>query len=447
MVILALVLISLAMVIYSFAWIPAIIAIIYFALKRDLDKKSKIIRIAIAAAIVITSLMTFGSINPESEATDQNNTTETELAEESAESTMEVTPEPIRKITPTATPEISAEGNLNIHFLDVNQGTSVLLESDGHYAIYDGGNSDRSSFVVAYLKDQGIEKLDYVIASHYDADHISGLVGVLNVFDVDTILGPNYVEDTEIYNSFMNMISSKNKSITYSYAGDVYTLGSTTLEVIAPVDIDTDPNECSIVLRVNCGEKTLLLTGDAGSESETAMIATADNLSADILVAGHHGSADSTSDVFLDEVAPEYVVISCGKDNSYGHPTAETMNRIESRGISIFRTDLQGTILASIDSNEITWNIEPSTDYSSGDLISSESETVPIDANENSADEQTNDEESSGTSYVLNTNTKKFHYPSCSSVNSMKDHNRSDFTGSRDDVINMGYDPCGRCHP
>ena len=123
------------------------------------------------------------------------------------------------------------------------------------------------------------------------------------------------------------------------------------------------------------------------------------------------------------------------------------MDKIESRGIRIFRTDFQGTILASIDSNEITWNMNPSDDYSSGVFLDSNSEESSVDTEERIEEQQGNASESSSMDYVLNTNTKKFHYPSCSSVDSMKDHNRSDFTGSREDVLGMGYDSCGRCHP
>lgn len=418
MLVLIMVIISLVMLRCSYAWMPAVIAGICCVIKNGFYKKTKYIRITVVTAIVGLSFVVNGCLNLES-----------------------------AKITPIATPEPITAGNLNVHFLDVHQGTSVLLESDGHYAIYDGGDSDRSSFVVAYLKEQGIESLDYVIASHYDADHISGLVGVLNVFDVETILGPDYVEDTKIYQSFVNKISAKDKTITYAYAGDVYTLGSVSLEILAPVDIHTDPNENSMVLRVVCGEKTLLLTGDAGLESEMDMLGSAYDLTADILVAGHHGSDSSTSDAFLDEVSPEYVVISCGKGNSYGHPSAGIMDKIGSRGIRIFRTDFQGTILASIDSNEITWNMNPSDDYSSGIFLDSNSEESSVDTEERIEEQQGNASESSSMDYVLNTNTKKFHYPSCSSVDSMKDHNRSDFTGSREDVLGMGYDSCGRCHP
>lgn len=444
----------------------------YYGIKKESYIGTNIIRLAILVVMIAASLMTYGCMNSESESAqtdhvteitqsedqdemntieeeqsndwnDSKETAETATEDTATEDTLDLAPE----ITPTATQEPITAGDLNIHFLDVHQGTSVLLESDGHYALYDGGDSDRSSFVVAYLKDQGIESLDYVIASHYDADHISGLIGVLNVFDVDTILGPNYVEDTKIYYSFMNKISSKDKNVTYAYAGDRYTLGSVTLEILAPADIHADPNENSIVLRVVCGEKSLLLTGDAGLESETAMLGTSHELSADILVAGHHGSEHSTSDAFLDEVAPEYVVISCGKGNSYGHPSIELMDKIKSKGIRIFRTDLQGTILASIVSDEIAWNMNPSDDYSGGIFVDSNSEETSGDAYENIAEEQIKQEESAGMDYVLNMNTKKFHYPSCSSVDSMKAHNRKDFTGSREEVLGMGYDSCGRCHP
>lgn len=333
-------------------------------------------------------------------------------------------------------------GALTVHFLDVGQGVSVLLESDGHYAIYDGGGPERSSYVVSYLQEQGIESFDYIIASHYDLDHISGLVGVVNVFPANTILGPNYVGDTDIYASLINKINEKDESIVSPSVGDTYTLGSATLEVLAPLELYADPNECSIVIKASCNGSSALLTGDASNQSENAMISSGADLSSDILMVGHHGSAAATSEEFLNSVNPQYAVISCGSDNKFRHPAQDTMTRLQNRNLNLFRTDLQGTVTATLDGNGISWNTEPSGDYSGRD--------VDTPAASEEIQGQTTDTQVLGDSditYVLNTNTLKFHYPDCNSVEKMASENRSDFTGTRDEAIAMGYDPCGNCHP
>ena len=169
-------------------------------------------------------------------------------------------------------------------------------------------------------------------------------------------------------------------------------------------------------------------------ESADAMVESGLDLKADVLKAGHHGSSTSTSDAFLAAVDPDYAVISCGKDNSYGHPHQETMDKLNAADISIFRTDEQGTVVAVSDGSSITWSSAPDTEGVSG--------------SEASPDQQT-DEDLTGqtTSYVLNQNTMKFHTPDCSSVAQMKEENRVYFEGTREEIMEMGYTPCGQCEP
>ena len=169
-------------------------------------------------------------------------------------------------------------------------------------------------------------------------------------------------------------------------------------------------------------------------ESADAMVESGLDLKADVLKAGHHGSSTSTSDAFLAAVNPDYAVISCGKDNSYGHPHQETMDKLNAADISIFRTDEQGTVVAVSDGSSITWSSAPDTEGVSG--------------SEASPDQQT-DEDLTGqtTSYVLNQNTMKFHTPDCSSVAQMKEENRVYFEGTREEIMEMGYTPCGQCEP
>ena len=334
---------------------------------------------------------------------------------------------------------------LTVHFLDVGQGLSILCESDGRYMLYDGGDSSTSSFVVAYLKKQNVEKLDYLIASHYDSDHINGLIGALNVFDVDTIIGPDYVPDSKLYQSFISKIEQKRNEVIHPSVGETFSFGSAEFTVLAPAKITEDANNNSVALKLSYMEKSFIFTGDAGSDSEAKMCNSGINLDCDVLSVGHHGSATCTSWDFLKKTVPEYAVISCGVNNQYGHPDKDVMDKLESMAISVFRTDKQGTIIASTDGNNIQWNVSPCNDYTPGDEnnpgTTAQSE-APTEASLPNTETQklTSD-------YVLNKSSKKFHYPNCSSVKKIKNSNREEYTGTREDLISQGYSPCGICKP
>lgn len=337
-------------------------------------------------------------------------------------------------------PEQQKEASLEVDFLDVGQGLSVLVSSEGHYMLYDGGDREYSSFVVAYLKEKGIEKLDYVVASHYDSDHLNGVVGALNAFDVDRILGPDYVWDSKVYQSFITASENLGIPVEHPEPGAVFSLGGASFQVLAPSSEKYgDSNNYSIVLRLTCGKDSFLFTGDAEYESEEEMCRTGLTLDSTVLCVGHHGSASSSTYQFLEKVLPEYAVISCGAYNSYGHPHEETMEKIMAMEIPFFRTDIQGTITATSEGNGITWNTEPCKDYSSGDDREAGSSSPTFDSSEIKKQE-------SG-SYVLNTNTKKVHLPDCSSAEDIKESNKEIYTGDLEQLIENGFSPCQRCLP
>ncbi|MDO5426228.1 MAG: MBL fold metallo-hydrolase [Eubacteriales bacterium] len=323
-----------------------------------------------------------------------------------------------------------ADGNLTVHFLDVGQGLSVLLQSDGHYALYDGGDREYASRVVSYLEDAGVQSLDYVIASHYDADHLNGLVGALNAFPANAVLGPDYTRETSVYRSFLEAVDGQGLSVQHPSVGSTYELGSSTFTVLAPSsDSYEDGNNYSIVLRLAEGDDVFLLMGDAESDSEEEILASGLDVACDVLCVGHHGSASSTTWDFLEQALPESAVISCGLENDYGHPHTETMEKLESMEISLFRTDLQGDLTAYTEGSGIAWNTDPCNVYTSG------SDTVSSYSMADAAD------------YILNTNTGKFHLPSCQYADKIKEENRLEYVGSREGLIEEGYEPCKRCNP
>lgn len=266
---------------------------------------------------------------------------------------------------PSTPPSTGTPGQMKIHYLDVGQGASVLAECDGHFMLIDGGDRSASSFVVSYLEQLGITYLDIVLISHYDADHLNGIVGALNTFDCGTVLCPDYKADTKLYQSFLKVVSEKEIPLLHPAIGDQFTLGAASFSVIAPVHYDyKDANDNSIGIRLVNGNDSFLFTGDAEAESEEDFCALSTDLSCDAYYAGHHGSASSSTWSLLEQALPEYVVISCGADNSYGHPHQETMEKMEAIGAKVFRTDQQGTILAVSDGNGIQWQQEPFHDFS-----------------------------------------------------------------------------------
>ena len=336
---------------------------------------------------------------------------------------------------------------LELHLLDVGQGQCVLIEADGHYMLIDGGGRSSSSFVVSYLKQQGIERFDYISLSYYDEDHMSGLVGALSVFPCEQILLPSYAGEGDLYQSFATAAVSNGAVIQHPLAGDTFFLGNATVEVMGPVRTDYEgENDRSLVFRITYGDVSCLVSGDAEQESEWDMVNSRRDFSADIYVAGHHGSRTSTTEPFLDGVSPTYALISCGQNNSYGHPTVEVLQRLQERDIEMYRTDLQGTVILYSDGNSIWSDQDPCQDWTPGSY-DGQTRLVPVEGWFGGNGDETIDDSTEEFQYVCNTNTKKFHYPSCDSVNQMNENNRVNTNLSRDELIAQGYQPCGNCRP
>lgn len=352
----------------------------------------------------------------------------------------------------------ASAAEMKVHFLNVGQGLSILVQTDGKNLLYDGGGREAASFVVSYLEDQGVERLDYLISSHYDEDHLSGLVGCLNRFETGTVIGSDYVHESKLYQSFMDAVAKKGLEVQHPAVGTTYLLGDASFEVLAPGTVSsTDSNNNSVAIRLVNDEDSFLFTGDAEYASEKEMCASGMDLNCDVLVLGHHGSATSSSWDFLAQTVPTYAVISCGLNNSYGHPNAETMEKMESMDIEIFRTDLQGTIVASSSGSGISWNMEPCQDYSSGDGEYSgyDEEELNYDSQmeeqgtqsgtesiqQEDEDIQAQEPAVSGDMVWLSETGSKYHSRNnCGRMNPDKA-----WQVSREDAIAMGYEACKKC--
>lgn len=269
-------------------------------------------------------------------------------------------------------PLINVDGNLQIHFIDVGQADSILIKQDNNYMLIDGGNNEDGDMLVKYLKEQGVEKLDYIIATHPHEDHIGGLDDVLNEFDTDLVLMPDKITTTKTFEDFLLAIKNrqdiKNKNgenVTLKKVPKLeekYNLGNASFVIYAPNSSSYDElNNYSIVIKLSFGNNAFLFTGDAEKLSEKEMLDKNYDLKADVLKIGHHGSSTSTSDEFLEAVSPKYAVLSVGEDNSYNLPKKTVMDKFKNNNIPVYRTDEQGAIILNSDGTNITFNKEAGT--------------------------------------------------------------------------------------
>lgn len=367
----------------------------------------------------------------------------TKPAETSPAPTVPPTTVPPATVPPTTVPPATQPPSRGfaVHFIDVGQADASLVICDGKAMLIDGGNAEDSNLIYSYLKARGITHLDYIVASHAHEDHVGGLSGALNYATVGTVFSPVSSYSSKAFQNFANQVAKQGKSLTCPYVGQSFSLGSATCTVLA-VNTTSDPNNSSIVLRIVYGSTSFLFTGDAEREVEQAMMNRGANLSSTVLKVGHHGSYTSTSYQFLWNVMPAYAVISCGKNNSYGHPHDEPLSRLRDADVRVFRTDMQGDIICTSNGSSVSFSVSRNWDADVfAEVGGNSTQTTQPPATDAPADTP------QGTDYVLNTNSHKFHYPGCSSVAKMSEKNKQYYTGTREELIEQGYDPCGNCDP
>ena len=250
--------------------------------------------------------------------------------------------------------DIPENSNFEVHFIDVGQADSALIECDGETMMIDGGNVADSNVVAAYLKKEDVTELNYVVCSHAHEDHVGGLSGALSVTKADNIYAPKTEANTKAYKNFKKKAEEQNVEIKHPNVGDEIQLGSSMVEFLGPVDENgKDLNSTSIVLKITYGNTSFLFTGDAESDEEEEILNSGADLKSTVLKVGHHGSRTSTSYPFLREVMPQYAVISVEKGNSYGHPNEETLSKLSDAGVEVYRTDESGDIVMTSDGNSI----------------------------------------------------------------------------------------------
>ena len=333
-----------------------------------------------------------------------------------------VMPNPAASQTGT-TPSDGQDAAFQMHFIDVGQALSVLVECDGQFMLYDGGNVDDGSLVVSYLQKQGVEQLQYVFCSHAHEDHVGGLAAVMAKFPAGHAYSPVTEGSTKCFNDFVKYTQQQGLQLEVPSVGTVWPLGSATVTLLGPVTQYSETNNTSLVLRIDYGVTSFLLTGDMENTAETDLVNSGANLKADVLQVGHHGSSTSTSYLFLNAVLPEMGVISCGT-GKYGHPHEETLSILRDAKVDVYRTDLQGTITIGSDGQNFTVGTE---------RFVPDSQLNPTDPSSSSTAQQ---------AYIGNVNSKKFHLPSCANLPAEK--NQILFS-NYDEAVAAGYSPCSSC--
>jgi competence protein ComEC len=257
--------------------------------------------------------------------------------------------------TNTSTPG-SSQGKsslLLVHYIDVGQADSILIQVNNKNMLIDAGNRGDEDVITEYLQKQGVKKLDYVIATHPHEDHIGSMSEIIKKFPITEFYAPKKTNTTKTFENMINALSGK-KIIT-AKAGVNLNLGDNVkAELLAPIsDSYEDLNNYSAVLKLTYGDNKFLFMGDAEKLVENEILAAGSDVSADVIKLGHHGSSTSSSKEFLDKVSPEIAIICVGKDNDYGHPHRETLAELKKRSLTVYRTDIEGTVVLQSDGKAI----------------------------------------------------------------------------------------------
>ncbi len=318
----------------------------------------------------------------------------------------------------------AAEGTAAVHFIDVGQGDCEFIElPNGETMLIDAGEKEAGQTVVNYINSLGYTEITYLVATHPHSDHIGGLPAVFREFDIKTVYMPNVVTSSSSYDKLLSAVEQEGCRVIEAKEGvSVVKDDENGLSVymLAPVGSGyEDLNNYSAVVKMEFYNTSFLFMGDAETLAEKEITA---DVSADVVKVGHHCSNSSSSAEFVKRVSPQYAVIECAADNSYGHPHKEPLKRWQSVGAEILRTDTMGSITIASDGVKLTVSYE-------------------------NADNGVSTASVAEYKWALNTNTMKIHYPSCTSVTEGNGKNIEYSNKSLEELQAAGYSPCGRCNP
>lgn len=254
------------------------------------------------------------------------------------------------------TVEDSAGTKTKIHFIDVGQADATLVEQNGKFALIDAGDFTSQIDLLNYLDGIGVKTIDLLIMTHPHTDHIGGMEAVLKRYRVKQVLLPDFSKIPTVtgytIDAVLNTIKQLQIPSATAKTGDAYPLGEGSFEVLsAGIATEEEYNDICVVTMFTANNMRFLSCGDASYEEEMALLDSNQKLSANLYKVAHHGSSNSNTRVFIEEIDPEFAVVSCGLDNSYGHPHKRTLSALNAVGTSVYRTDYDGTCLAYLDAN------------------------------------------------------------------------------------------------
>lgn len=315
----------------------------------------------------------------------------------------------------TSTPNKEVSNNIKsqVTYINVGQGDSTLIQNNNQTVLIDAGHGDGyENASLNYLKEHSINTLDALILTHCDADHINDAKNIIYQLNVKKIYMSSRTSSSYTYMKLLNTIKEKKKNITVPKVGDTFQVGVGSIEFIGVGEGAQNNNDSSLCMRYDDGYHRFVFTGDAAESMEKKL----NKVQCDVFQAGHHGSAYSNSDNLLSRMKASYVVVSCGKDNMYGHPHKEALQRFSRYNMVVYRTDELGTIRCVSKKNKLTFN-----------------------GKEEITTTQT-------TQYIGSKNTKKYHKEDCQYVKTISDKNKVYFSSSQE-AQNEGYIPCKACNP
>ena len=250
------------------------------------------------------------------------------------------------------------DSQLRMTVLDVGNADAILLQNGDRFALVDAGERDDGDELVAFFRRVGITRLDYLIATHPDSDHIGGMADVVNAVDIGTFLMPfmpeGYTPTTRVYEDLLTALIEKEITPVDPSFGDNFAFGDARIDILSGLSEHTETNEQSIVCRIVFGAHRFLMMGDAGKEVEQELLENGVDLRADVIKIGHHGSRSSSTKRFIQAVSPRYALITCGLGNSYNHPHSETLSTLRSQSVEVYRSDQHGEITLVSDGQTLT---------------------------------------------------------------------------------------------
>ena len=263
-----------------------------------------------------------------------------------------------RDLSGSSSSPLQSDYRLIVHQIDVGQSEAILIQGPEKTVLIDAGDRGRAGDLLRYLEEQGVRSIDLMIGTHPHADHIGGMDAIINAMPVAEVMMPDIplelTPTTATYTAVLTAILENDIPFTIAVPGEVYHLGGgATLTILGPITVYNNINNLSIICRVVFGETSFLFTGDAERAAEFDLVYAGIYLRSDVLSLGHHGSRTSSTQIFLDAVAPSLALISCGLDNQHGHPHREVLERLYDMGVRVLRTDLNGNIVLTSDGHTI----------------------------------------------------------------------------------------------